>query len=166
MDCSRPCFSMLGIFQARTLECVAISFSRGSSRSRYQTRVFRIAGRHFTLWATLKTVREVYDLLALCLWTSFFTPLSLSPLICTIGVVVLYSYLPSIPSPLSFGELPPARLPIPYGFDKVPHQPDGYVPGQPTKSTSKDKISPEMRHDTRPIEVLFLKHGGGGVAQL
>ena len=33
MDCSPPCSSVHGILQARILEWVAISFSRGSSRS-------------------------------------------------------------------------------------------------------------------------------------
>ena len=37
-----------GIFQARVLEWVAISFSRGSSWPRDQTRVSSIAGRGFT----------------------------------------------------------------------------------------------------------------------
>ena len=41
-----------GILQARILEWVAISFSRGSSRPRDQTPVSCIAGRCFTLWAT------------------------------------------------------------------------------------------------------------------
>ena len=52
MDCSLPRSSVHGIFQARVLEWVAISFSRGSSRPRDWTRVFRIAGRCFTIWAT------------------------------------------------------------------------------------------------------------------
>ena len=34
MDCSPPGFSVHGILQARILEWVAISFSRGSSRPR------------------------------------------------------------------------------------------------------------------------------------
>ena len=38
MDCSPPGSSIHGIFQARILECVAISFSRGSYRPRDQTR--------------------------------------------------------------------------------------------------------------------------------
>ena len=38
-----------GIFQARTLDWVAISFSRGSSPPRDRTRVSRIAGRCFTV---------------------------------------------------------------------------------------------------------------------
>ena len=33
-DCKLPCSSVHGIFQARVLEWVAISFSRGSSRPR------------------------------------------------------------------------------------------------------------------------------------
>ena len=41
-----------GIFQARVLEWDAISFSRGSSRSRDWTWVSHIAGRRFTIWAT------------------------------------------------------------------------------------------------------------------
>ena len=54
VDCSLPGFSIHGIFQARILEWVAISFSRGSSRPRNQTRVSCIAGRRFTLWASGK----------------------------------------------------------------------------------------------------------------
>ena len=49
MDCSPPGFSVLEIFQARMLEWVAISFCRGSSQTRDQTQVFRIAGRFFTV---------------------------------------------------------------------------------------------------------------------
>ena len=41
------------IFQARVLEWVAISFSRGSSRPRDRTQVSCIAGRCFTVWATM-----------------------------------------------------------------------------------------------------------------
>ena len=52
MDCSLSSSSVHGIFQARILEWVAISFSGGSSRPRDWTRVFHIAGRRFTIWAT------------------------------------------------------------------------------------------------------------------
>ena len=71
MDCSLPNFSIHGIFQARILEWVAISFSRGSSQPRDRTWVSciaaaaaakslqscptlrnPIAGRRFTIWAT------------------------------------------------------------------------------------------------------------------
>ena len=47
VDCSPPGSSIHGIFQARVLEWVAISFSRGSSWPRDRTWVSRIAGRHF-----------------------------------------------------------------------------------------------------------------------
>ena len=47
MDCSPPGSSVQGIFQARTLEWGAISFSRGSSQLRDQTWVSRIVGRRF-----------------------------------------------------------------------------------------------------------------------
>ena len=49
VDCSLPGSSVHGILQARILEWVAISFSRGSSRPRDQTQMSRIAGRCFTL---------------------------------------------------------------------------------------------------------------------
>ena len=45
MDCSLPGFSVHGIFQARVLQRVAISFSCGSSWPRDQTQVSRIVGR-------------------------------------------------------------------------------------------------------------------------
>ena len=52
MDCSLPGSSIHGIFQARILEWVAISFSKGSSQPRDQTQVSHIAGGRFNLWAT------------------------------------------------------------------------------------------------------------------
>ena len=52
MDCSPPDFSVHGIFQARTLEWVAISCSRGSFQLRDWTQVSSIAGRVSTIWAT------------------------------------------------------------------------------------------------------------------
>ena len=53
MDCSLSGSSENGILQARTLEWVAIPFSRGSSQSRDQTLVSCIADRFFfTIWAT------------------------------------------------------------------------------------------------------------------
>ena len=52
MDCSLQSSSVHGTLQARVLEWVAISFSRGSSRPRDRIQVSRIAGRRFTIWAT------------------------------------------------------------------------------------------------------------------
>ena len=54
MDCSLSGCSVHGIFQARVLEWIAISFSRGSSRPRNRTWVSHIAGKRFTVWATRK----------------------------------------------------------------------------------------------------------------
>ena len=51
MDCSLPGSSIHGIFQARILDWVAISFSRRSSWPRDWTRVSHIVGRRFTVWA-------------------------------------------------------------------------------------------------------------------
>ena len=58
MDCSLPGSSLHGILQARVLEWVAISFSKGSSRPRDWTRVSRIPGRRFNLWATREAHEE------------------------------------------------------------------------------------------------------------
>ena len=52
MDYSLTGSSVHGILQARILEWVATSFSRGSSLPKYQTWVSHIGGRHFNLWAT------------------------------------------------------------------------------------------------------------------
>ena len=49
MDCSLPGSSLHGILQARVLEWVAISFSRGSSRPRDRTSVSHVPGRRFNL---------------------------------------------------------------------------------------------------------------------
>ena len=57
VDCSLPGSSIHGILQARILEWVAISFSRGSSRPRDQTWVSHIGGRCFNLWATTLLTR-------------------------------------------------------------------------------------------------------------
>ena len=51
MDYSLSDFSVHGISQARILEWVAISFSRGSFQLRNRTGVSCIAGRFFTDWA-------------------------------------------------------------------------------------------------------------------
>ena len=48
MDYSPPGSSVVGIFQARSLEWVAIPFSTGSSLPRDQTRVSCLAGGFFT----------------------------------------------------------------------------------------------------------------------
>ena len=61
MDCSPPGSSIHGIHQARILEWVAISFSRGSSQPRDWTQVSHIAGRCFNLWATREALtRETH----------------------------------------------------------------------------------------------------------
>ena len=56
MDCSLSGSSIHGIFQAKVLEWIAISFSRGSSWPRNRTRVSHIAARRFTVWATREAI--------------------------------------------------------------------------------------------------------------
>ena len=52
MDYSLPGSSIHGILQARTLEWVAMPFSRGSSQPRDWTQVSHNPCRYFTVWAT------------------------------------------------------------------------------------------------------------------
>ena len=58
LNCSLPGSSVHGILQARVLDCIAISFSRGSSQPRDQTQVSHIAGEFFTIWVTRETPWE------------------------------------------------------------------------------------------------------------
>ena len=59
MDCSPPASLVHGIFQARILEWVAISFSRRHSWPRDWTQVSCIAGRRFTVWATKEVMLDI-----------------------------------------------------------------------------------------------------------
>ena len=52
MDYSLSGSSIHGVLQARILEWVAISFSRGSCQPRDWIQVSQVAGRFFTYWAT------------------------------------------------------------------------------------------------------------------
>ena len=70
IDCSLPGSSVPGILQARIVEWVAISFSRGSSQPRDQTHVSYIGRRILYHWPTweyyLLTRRQV------CFWEEEF----------------------------------------------------------------------------------------------
>ena len=60
MDCSPPSSLVRGISQARVLEWVAISFSRGSSPRRGGTRVSCIAGTFFTTEPSGKPIYPLF----------------------------------------------------------------------------------------------------------
>ena len=61
-------YTVHGILQARILEWVAFSFSRGSSQPRDWTQVSSIAGRFFTHWATKETQDTGVGNLSLLQW--------------------------------------------------------------------------------------------------
>ena len=84
--CDRTDFTVHGILQARVLEWVAFSFSRGSSQPRDQTQVSCIAGGFFTNWAIrdirylkllLKLIKKIYSKSGRCkrsdswVWAAF-----------------------------------------------------------------------------------------------
>ena len=68
MDYSPPGSSVREIFQARLLEWVAISFSRGSFQPRDWTQVSWTAGRFFTDWATREAIYCVYVHIKQCIY--------------------------------------------------------------------------------------------------
>ena len=61
--------SVHGILQARILEWIAIHFSKGSSETRGQTQVSCMAGRSFTIWATLTLESSTKPCRLLVTWT-------------------------------------------------------------------------------------------------
>ena len=61
MDCSPPGSSIPGIFQARIMEWVAISFSKGSSQPRDRTHISCMAGKFFTTEPPGKTTTRYYQ---------------------------------------------------------------------------------------------------------
>ena len=69
---SLPGSSIHGIFQARMLELVATSFSRGSSWPRDRTWVSRTAGRLFTIWATRGSPTHIRE--SLCILLTIISP--------------------------------------------------------------------------------------------
>ena len=67
-DCSPPGSSVHGISQARKLEQVAISFSRGSSRPRNWTHVFCIGRWILYHWVTWEAPKLTCRTLVITLW--------------------------------------------------------------------------------------------------
>ena len=71
MDYRPPGSFVLGILQARIMEWVAVTSSRGSSRPRDRIPVHCIAGRFFAIWATKEAHRQQYlgsNLSSACGW--------------------------------------------------------------------------------------------------
>ena len=87
-DCSPPGSSVHGMLQARIPEWVAISFSRGSSQSRYWTQVSCIAGGFFTIWATREPPDRCYFLFKYLEGNTSEVNGAWSPLVCMLVVTV------------------------------------------------------------------------------
>ena len=96
MDCSLPGPSVHGILQARMLEWVTISFSRGSSQLWDRTQVSCIVGRFFTVWATREAcVRKLFYPF-LCPWSFRLLPcLGYCKQYCCVYALSLHMYLSS-----------------------------------------------------------------------
>ena len=101
MDCSLPGSSVHGIFKARGLKWVAISFSSGSSQSRDQTQVSHIVadslpseplGKSSCVWNCLKPVsRSFFGNLRLVFLSVHWPKLVISPLLFTRVLFAPYS---------------------------------------------------------------------------
>ena len=61
--CNPMAYTVHGILQARILEWVAVSFSKGSSQPRDQTQVSHIAVKFFTSWATRSHQKYEFSIL-------------------------------------------------------------------------------------------------------
>ena len=72
-ECSPPGSSVWGISQARTLEWVAISLSRVSSRPRDQTQVSCLAGRFCTIEPPGKPIYMYIYIVCVCVHTYMYT---------------------------------------------------------------------------------------------
>ena len=69
-DCSPPGSSVHGILQARILEWVTISFSRGSSQPRDRTQVSCLRGRFSTIWAIREALGHLNHKTSSYFWSS------------------------------------------------------------------------------------------------
>ena len=93
-SCPTLCDPMdYGILQARILEWVAFSFTRGSSQPRNRTQVSRIAGILFTSWATGKP--------RVCMCVSIFMCVCMCVCVCVSVCVYICVYLCLCVSPSS-----------------------------------------------------------------
>ena len=90
VDCSLPGSSLRGILQARILEWVAISFSRGSSHPTDRTQV-SIPGRRFNLWVTREAAESVMPSKHLILCCPFLLLPSLLPSIRVFSMSQLFA---------------------------------------------------------------------------
>ena len=79
MGYNLPCSSVHGTSQTRTLEWVAISFFRGTSQPRDQTRVSHIVGRRFTVWATREAILSSWCYLTILFSATLFLHLQCFP---------------------------------------------------------------------------------------
>ena len=86
MDCSLPGSSVYGILQARVLEWVAISFSRGSSQPRDRTRVSCIPGRCYNF------IFSLFNVISLARRFFFFF-LNISYLFTIIFLFIIFLFL-------------------------------------------------------------------------
>ena len=87
MDCSLPGFSVHGILQARTLEWVAVYFSRGFSKPRDWTQVSCLAGRLFTISATREARVYLYT------WSTYVVIILNQVLFCVLWKLSVYTIL-------------------------------------------------------------------------
>ena len=88
-------YTVHGILQARILEWVAFSFSRGSSQARDPTQISDIAGRFFTVWVPRIRLAKCLSIFPFFFKTEFLDQINLIVSLLSVSYFVVY-YLPSL----------------------------------------------------------------------
>ena len=111
MDCSPSGSSFREIFQARILEWVAISFFRGSSRSRNRTHISCIGRQILYHWATKEALLHVYLYMKYRNVSKWFCDMEKIPSSCLCWVSKVRSQAEILVPTLSLGKLLPISMP-------------------------------------------------------
>ena len=111
MNCSPPGSSAHGIFQARILEWVAISFFRGSSRSRNRTHISCIGRQILYHWATKEALLHVYLYIKYRNVSKWFCDMEKIPSSCLCLVSKVRSQAEILVPTLSLGKLLTISMP-------------------------------------------------------
>ena len=177
INCSPPGSSVHRILPARTLECVAVPFSRGFSQLRDQSQVSCIAGRFFTIRATREyvcmylSVHHLFiylsahqSIIFLSLYRSLDLPIHLSSLWVWVSSLRSLTTFPAFPcTPLASASLNFMTGSPPAISQEESHSPLKYMPsefsaqGHDAPKTTKGRMLHNQAMDLKPGRNLLQK---------